>query len=139
MSKATKQEILEREQAILQLIGEGKDKGQILSSLSVRFKVAEKTIQNTYYQVLNDMKAIAMDNKEELRAELLIQQKAIQQRAWDSGALKVALDASTARGKLAGLNEKAESQAERPSMITVSEKDMSGVLEVVPTGKVENE
>jgi hypothetical protein len=139
MAKATKHQILKREQRIIELMSEGKDRNQIFDIISREDKVSPRTVETQYYRVVSSMEKLVDEDRAELRAKLMARQEAIFTKALTAGALKTALEATVAQAKLAGLNEKIEKTPERPKMITLKEQDFSGKLEAVPAPKVENE
>jgi len=140
MSKASKQQMIEREKRIHALMGAGHTKAEIAQILSKEFKVTTGAIEKQYYQILSDMKSRVVEEREDLRVEIAQQLLTVQKNAMQAGHGKLAVDSAMARAKLLGLNEKIESTQKRPESLIFKEKDMSGKLEVVPkTDAAENE
>lgn len=139
MAKASKLEMAEREEMILNLIDSGYSPKRISEEVALKYKINERTVLNHYYQLVKGMGKVSEARKEEMRGVLLLRQEALYRQAASAGSLKAANDILMSQAKLLGLNEKIEQKQDRPAMITVSEKDMSGKLEVVPTDKAENE
>ena len=139
MAKATKMDMLRREKRIIELMAEGASRNTIFETIALEEKIAERTVETQYLQVVKKMGRLVDEDRAELRANLMARQEAIFKEAMKAKALKVALDSTTAQAKLAGLNEKIEKSPERPKMITLQEKDFSGKLEAVPSKKAENE
>lgn len=135
MAKATKLDMINREKRIMELMANGADKTSLVEAVAKEFKIATRTVENQYQQVIKKMEKLVEEDRSELRANLMARQEAIYKRALETGALKVALDSTTAQAKLAGLNEKIEKSPERPKMITLKEKDFSGSLKAVPSDK----
>ena len=120
-------------------MAEGASRNTIFETIALEEKIAERTVETQYLQVVKKMERLVDEDRAELRANLMARQEAIFKEAMKAKALKVALDSTTAQAKLAGLNEKIEKSPERPKMITLQEKDFSGKLEAVPSKKAENE
>jgi hypothetical protein len=140
MAKANKQEMMEREVFILDLISENTPRLGIISQVAKKYKVSDKSAERQYYQVLKKLSDRLGDERELIRMELDQQLQEVQTRALADGANKVVIEAINSRAKLLGLNEKVEKQAERAATVIFKEKDMGGKLEVVPdTDEAENQ
>lgn len=140
MAKANKQEMMEREVYILDLISENTPRLSIIAQVAKKYKIADKSAERQYYQVLKKLSDRLGDERELIRMELDQQLQEVQGRALEAGHNKIVIEAINSRAKLLGLNEKIEKQAERASTVIFKEQDMGGKLEVVPdTDKAENE
>lgn len=138
--KATKQEMVARSQKIQDLIRNSYTKAEICLELSKEFKCTEYAIEKQYYNILQDMQARLVEERELIRMEIAEQLREVQQNAKRVGANKVVIEAAMARAKLLGLNEKQEPVTKRPDAIIYKEKDMSTPLKVVSNeDKAENE
>lgn len=132
MAKATKQEMLEREAFINDLIARGEAKDTIIKEVAKKYKIANSSAERQYYQLLKTKSAQLMEHRELIRMELDSQLQDIHRSAKRQGLNKVAIEAINSRAKLLGLNEKVEKVEKRPDTIIFKEEDMGKKLEVVP-------
>lgn len=140
MAKASKMDMIRREKRIMDLMEEGADRNTIFETVAKEEKISPRTVETQYLHIVKKLDKLLDENRSELKANLMARQEAIYKKALKVGALKVALDSTTAQAKLGGLFENIETEKERPKTIVFKEKDMSGKLAVVPeTGKVEND
>lgn len=140
MAKANKLEMLERERLINELICKGTSKLEIVQAIAGKYKIAERTAEHQYFQILKKMADDVSKDRELVRMELLKQLEEVQKGARADGSHKIVMEVIMNKAKLLGLNEKMDTPTERPKTLIYKEKDMSGILAVVPPqGKVENE
>ena len=139
MAKATKQEMIEREVFILDLISNGVSRLDIITQVTKKYKIADSSAERQYYQILKKLSDRLGDERELIRMELDRQLQEVQRKAMEADANKVVIEAINSRAKLLGLNEKVEKQVDKAKTVIFREKDMGGKLEVVPdTDKAEN-
>jgi hypothetical protein len=138
MAKATKEQILRREQLIHRLMSEGKPRTAIFSEVAKLENISEASVKRIYYQIVGELQKLVKEERHELRANLMARQEAIFQQAFNKGNLKTALEATSQQAKLAGLYEAQTEAPKRPEAIIFREQDFSKPLTVVPD-KAENE
>lgn len=132
MAKANKQEMIERESFILDLIAEGTTRAHIITQTARKYKIAESSAERQYYQILKRLSERLGDERELIRMELAQQLEDVQRKAKKDGHNKIVIEAINSRAKLLGLNEKVEKVVDKVGTIIFKEQDMSVNLEVVP-------
>jgi hypothetical protein len=114
-----------REIEIQAMMAEGFTMSQICDSLAPRYKVSPRTIENQYYALVNAMRKLVEEGRAELRAKLMAQNDLIYKKSLTEKKYKVALDATTAQAKLAGLYEPGQQETAPPDVIEVEQRDFS--------------
>lgn len=137
MAKATKKEMYMREMELQEMIAEGKSRTEIMEECSKRWNVSPRTVENTYYKLVNAMQELVDAGREELRAKLMARNDYIYQRSLKTGKYKTALDANLAQAKIGGLfNEKEQKQVETKKIV-IKEREPAPIKLV--GDKAENE
>ena len=126
-----------REIDVQEAIGEGKSRKEIFEIFSKKWGITEKSVENIYYKVVNGMKELVMEGREELRAKLMARNDLIYQKALRTGKLKTALDANLAQARIAGVNEKREDTKQESKKIVITEREPAPIKLV--GDKAENE
>lgn len=139
MAKATKKEMYQREMDTLGLIGEGKSRTEIVEICSKSWGVAERTAQDFYYRVLNNV--YSAENLEETRNEtksvVMTQLTELYKMAIKTG--NIAQAANIVKLKMQAIENfyKAGETKTETKKIVISERD-SAPLKIVGD-KAENE
>jgi hypothetical protein len=138
MARATKIELLNRYKMIHTLITDGYGREYVIETVAAKFNISPKTVETQYYQIVNGFVKLAEEQRKELQGTLLARQEEIYRKAMGEGQYKLALEATLAQSKTAGIQEKPQEAApKRTEVITIKERDFSQSLTVVP--KAENE
>lgn len=115
---ATKQSILERRSRVISCIEQGMPSSEIFDSLSREEKVSPRTIERTYYQIIDEMAMIQNEHKNELRATILARQEYIYKRAIKNQNMNLALRCLNDIAKVGGLFEqKSKEEPDLPKVI----------------------
>jgi hypothetical protein len=130
--KASKADMLRRNQRIQALMAQGANKGTILATVAKEENIADCTVERQYLNIIGEIQKLVSDNKPEFRAMLMARQESIYQKALERNQLKLALEATVYLAKLAGLFEQAVETPKRPDAILFKERDFSNPLTVVP-------
>lgn len=139
MAKTSKQIMLEREKLIVQLMGQGVDRKDILTQVAEKYNLREASVEYQYYKILKEMQQLADEKKDDLRATLMARQDLIYRKSLEKDQLKTALDATVAQSKLAGLDQKVQEKEKTPDAILIKEKDFTKLEPVPSPKKAENE
>lgn len=135
MARATKRQLIEREEDIQTAIRLGQEPTDFAKVLATKHKCSPGSIMRQYREIINYLAETQKDEREGLRAELEMQAKHIQSKALEQDNLKHALDAINQRAKLAGLYNPAKEEAakEPPKPVfNFVPRDNSVPLAVVP-------
>lgn len=115
---ASKQAILERRARIMDCIEQGMTSSEIFNRLSREEKVSPRTIERTYYQIIDEMAMIQNEHKNELRATILARQEYIYKRAVKNNNMNLALRCLGDIAKVGGLfDQKAKEETDLPKVI----------------------
>lgn len=135
MARATKKQLIEREEDIHTAIRLGQEPAEFSKILAKKHDCSPHTIMRQYRELVNQLAESQKEVREELRVELELQAKHIQSLALQNGNLKNALDAINQRAKLSGLYlpEKEETPKAPPKPVfNFVKQDNSVPLSVVP-------
>lgn len=138
MSRATKRQMTEREDDILEALRLGQDFRTFGSVLAKKHNCSKSSVHRQYLNLVSEMASQQKETREELRVELMIKTQFLYDKALEAGNIKNALDAVNSHAKMAGLfqpdKEEKEEKVAPPSFHFV-EKDNSIPLAVVPEDK----
>lgn len=135
MAKATKRQMIEREEDIQDALRLGKDFRAFGPELAKKHKCSKSSIQRQYLNLVSEMASKQKDSREELRVELMLKTQHLYDLALENGNIKNALDALNSQAKMGGLfqPEKAEKVEKiAPPSFHFVERDNSIPLAVVP-------
>lgn len=141
MARATKRQLIEREEDIQEAIKQGRDLNKFAAELATKHKCTPASIKRQYRDIINQLAETQKDEREGLRAELELQARHIQSIALEKGSLKNALDAINQRAKLGGLyqpDKAEEEKAPEKPVFNFTKRDNSVPLSVVPKDKDDN-
>jgi hypothetical protein len=114
--------MLDREKDIQEAMAQGVPVRRMCDDLAVKHGVQSRSIYNQYLQMVKEIKQSVLEGREELRANLMARNDYIYVESLKAKNLKLALEATTAQAKLAGLGEKTEAGSTKPEIITVRER-----------------
>jgi hypothetical protein len=137
MAKATKKEMYLREIDVQESIAEGRSRKEIYEIFSKKWQVSEKSVEYVYYRVVDSMKELVNEGREELRAKLMARNDYIYERSVKTGKFKTALDANLAQAKIGGIFDEKESTPQESKKIVIKERDTAPIKLV--GDKAENE
>lgn len=139
MAKATKIDMLRREQDIRDHLSRGIPVPEMCRILSQKHKVSEYAIRKQYENVMKSLQEDNKANREDLRQQLMLRLDHTYKLALTDNHVKTAIDATKEMAKLAGLYEpEKETKKESPKLIVAKEGDFSKPS-LVDIKKVENE
>ena len=131
MSKATKRQMLEREEAIRDNLAEGRDIRDFVSELAKKHACSELSIKRQYYQILNELVEVSKGARDELRVKLMARNDYLYKQALQQGNLKQAADINNLQAKIGGLyqpdQKKADEKPAAPVFNIVSNEDKNVV------------
>lgn len=123
--KATRLELLEREQDIQRLMSQGVDRNQICEQIGRKYAISPRTVETQYYRIVDEMARMVEEGRDELRVSLMARQEMIFKQAAADGQLKTALDAINSQAKLGGLYDAKALDNKQPKVIVIGEGDFS--------------
>lgn len=140
MAKASKAEMLQREQDIRDHLSRAIPVADMCRNLAQKWKVSESAIRKQYENVVNDMRIKDSAKREDLRSTLLLRYEHLYREALADGRHKVAAEILNLVSKLSGLYEpEKEKKVEQPKFLRAKEGDFSKPLSLVDDKKAENE
>jgi len=135
MAKATKRQMLEREEDIQESLREGKSIGTFGPELATKHRCSAGSIERQYRAIINYMKARQEEARDELKVQLMLRNDRLYEMALHSGNVKHAMDVNNLQAKIGGLyqpDKLAEGDKEKPPSFMFEERDNSVPLTVVP-------
>lgn len=132
IAKATKLELYKREIEIIRMINEGYAKDTMCEELSVKFNCSTRSISDQHRSILKNVMKLADEDRDILRATIMLRNDEIYRKAVTERKYKTALDANVAQAKLGGLFEAVIGESKAPEFIEVSER---APLKVVGNGE----
>jgi len=105
MSKATKRQMLEREEDIQAAIAEGKTPKEFSEDLARKHKCSAHSIERQYRAIINEMIEIQKEARGELKVKLMARNDLLYKKALEAGNVKNAMDSINLQAKLGGLYE----------------------------------
>lgn len=116
--------IIERENRIVELLSEGKNPGEIFALVASEQGISPRTVERSYYAVVDNVGKASAARKHELRTMLLARQEHIYRAAMADGDWKLALDVTDKMAKVGGLYvpDKAKEEQVMPKVIEYFEK-----------------
>jgi hypothetical protein len=134
MAKATKRQMIEREEDIQAQLRMGREISQFAEELARKHKCSKGSIERQYYNLMKDLAEVQKEKREELRVQMLMRTNHLYQRALEDGNIKNAIDAVNLQSKIGGLYqpEKADKE-EKPQAPKFVFKERN--LSVVPKEK----
>ena len=131
IAKATKREMTEREDDILDMLSQGFNKSTICIDLAKKYNVSERTIETQYYNVYNSLNTDFLQKRHEVAAVVYTRKDLIYRKCMEERKYKTALDAVVAIGKMAKLYEGEMLEQKLPDVVNLSSRDFSAPLKVV--------
>ena len=139
MSKATKREMLEREDDIQAKLKLGQDIGDFAQDLAEKHNCSKHSIERQYRVIINAMIELQKEDRAELKVKLMLRNDAIYKRVTEAKNSpfnpKLAMDSINLQAKIGGLYtpEKGEAAAEPiQPVFNFTHRDNSIPLAVVP-------
>jgi len=105
MSKATKRQMVEREDDIQIKLAKGLDIKDFSAELATKHRCAELSITKQYRTIIKAMVAIQKENRGELKVTLMMRNDHLYRTALAKGNIKYAMDAINLQAKIGGLYE----------------------------------
>lgn len=139
MAKATKADMLKREQDIRDHLSRGIPVPEMCRILSQIYRVSESAIRKQYGNVMQSLIEENKGKREDLRQQLMLRLDHTYKLALNDNHVKTAIDATKEMAKLSGLYEpEKEQKTEPPKLLVAKEGDFSKPS-LVDVKKVENE
>lgn len=139
MAKATRAEMLKREQDIRDHLSRGIPVPEMCRILAQVHRVSESAIRKQYNNVMDNLIEENKGQREDFRQQLMLRLDHTYKLALSENHVKTAIDATKEMAKLAGLYEpEKETKKETPKLIIAKEGDFSKPS-LVDIKKVENE
>lgn len=104
------------------MINEGYSKDFIVEAVSSQFNCTPRSIYDQYRNILNSMISLASEDREQLRATLMLRNDEIYRKAVTERKFKTALDANLAQAKLGGLFNETAEKSKQPEFIEITER-----------------
>lgn len=120
--QASKLEMHDRENAIMDMIQEGRSFSDICETIAAKFEISPRTVERNYYAVVDALGSISNERKRDLRAILIARQDGIYKKAMSEGNYDLALKVTAQMAKTGGLFD----------TIKESEPSLPTVIELVP-------
>jgi hypothetical protein len=115
MSKATKRQMIEREEDIRDNLSAGRELRSFAPDLAKKHRCSELSIKRQYYQILNEMVEQNKGRRDELRVKLMERNDYLYQRALRDNNIKQAADINNLQAKIGGLYQPdTKQEAEKP-------------------------
>lgn len=135
MAKATKKQMIERDDDIQDALRLGQDFRTFGPILAKKHNCSKGSIQRQYLNLVSELAGKQKESREELRVELMLKVQHLYDVALKAGNIKNALDALNSQAKMGGLfqPDKAEEKDKAaPPSFNFIERDNSVPLTVVP-------
>lgn len=130
MAKATKRQMIEREEDIQEQLRQGLELSQFSEALARKHKCSKSSIERQYYAIINEMAEVQKEQREQLRVQMLLRTNHLYQRALESGNIKNAIDAVNLQSKIGGLYQPEKQEKEErkaPPQFLFQERKLSVV------------
>lgn len=135
MGKATKKQMLDREEDIQAELRLGKDIHQFAEDLARKHKCSKGSIERQYQSMINSMAESQQEKREELRIKMQLRTDYLYNAALSAGNIKNAIDAVNLQAKIGGLyqpEKEKEKEKIQPPTFQFRQRDEAVPLQVVP-------
>ena len=135
MAKATKKQMIDREEDIHEALRLGQDFRTFGPILAKKHNCSKLSIQRQYLNLVSELAGKQEESREELRVELLMRVRHLYDLALADGNIKSALDSLNSEAKIGGLFKPDKVEKEEkiaPPSFNFVERDNSIPLTVVP-------
>lgn len=130
--------MLEREEDVLRMLAEGHNKQKICTDLAKKYRVAERTIETSYYEVCNSLNDDYLQNRKDVAATVYTRKDEIYKRCMQEGKYKTALDAVVAIARMGKIYEGEIAKDKLPDVINLTQGDFTKPLKAVGEGEDES-
>ncbi len=135
MAKATKRQMIEREEDIRAALAKGERTNQFAPQLAKKHRCSEGSIIHQYRVLMKELAEINKESREEFRAEMKMRAQHVFAQALKEKMYKTALDAINVESKISGLyqpEKPQEKEKEAPPSFQFKERGEAIPLAVVP-------
>ena len=133
MSKATKRQMLEREEDIQVAIEQGKAPRDFTEELARKHDCSPNSIERQYRAIINALIEIQKEDRAELKVKLMMRNDNLFKKALDGNNIKSAMESINLQAKLGGIYEaKKEAKEEKKQPVFNFVENGDKTLQVVP-------